>query len=291
MHHLDGAVDHGFARNVFVDVEDVGCGVVGVDVGGDEVDGDVVGVDVLEEGRDPCGLRGRGASDLETRGDGLEIARGVVIELKVGLLFWIATPEVEVGFVPDFELPGGDFVDAVACDEVGGESLDHGVPEDVVPGRGDVGMAEEGVEEGGIERHLFGHEAELDEGTDVLGEEAVVDFVDVEEVVGGGVVGGLRGEAGVLCLTGRVVEADLVVEDAVEADGLEVGGFLHGVEIGAVVGTESEDGAAGAEGLLPEVGEGRGGGVGINADWLGCLGVERAGEGAGEQQSRDSGKE
>ncbi len=197
-------------------------------------------------------------------------------------------PEVEVGFVPDFELPGGDFVDAVARDEMGGEGFDHRVPEGVVLGRRVVGIADEGVEEVGVGGHLLGHEAELDVGLDVLGEEAVVDLVDVEEVVDGGVVGGLRGEAGVLGLAGGIVEADFVVEDAVEADGLEVGGLLYGVEVCAVVGAESEDGAAGAEGLLPEVGEGGGGGVGVDDQvdraWrLGCgvlarVSCERAGE-------------
>lgn len=201
---------------------------------------------------------------------------GVVIQREVSGLARLASPEIEVGFVPDFKLPGRDFVDAVARNEMRGESLDHAVPCSVILRWGGVGMVEEGLDEVGVVGHFLRHEAEFDVGADMLGEETIVDFVDVEEVVDGGVVGGLRSEAGVLRLTGWVVEADLVVENAVEADGLEVGGFLHGVEIGSVVGAESEDGAARAEGLLPEMGEGRGRGVRVNMDRLRCLSAESA---------------
>ena len=124
------------------------------------------------------------------------------------------------------------------------------------------------MERGWVGGHRLRREAEFDEGADVLGEEAIVDLVDVGEVVDGSVVGGLRLEAWVLGLAAGVVEADLIVKDGVEADGLEVGRLLYGAEIVAVALTEGEDRAAGAEGLLPEVRERGGGGFCVNDDFV-----------------------
>ena len=60
-------------------------------------------------------------------------------------------------------------------------------------------------------------------------EEAVVDLIDVGEVIGGGggvvLAGGLAG--GDVDTVG-VVDADFVHEDSVEADGFEVGGLFYG---------------------------------------------------------------
>ena len=112
-----------------------------------------------EEGRDPGGLRGGGAADAEAGAYFFDGEGGVIVELEVGGLFGVADPEVDVGFVPYFESPLGDFVDAVAVDEVLGEGGDHGVPERVVLGRRDVLLVPEGVQGGGIGGHLLRHEA------------------------------------------------------------------------------------------------------------------------------------
>ena len=51
----------------------------------------------------------------------LQRAGGVVIELKVGFLRRAPGPEIDVRLIPDFEVPTGDLVDAVAIDQVLGE--------------------------------------------------------------------------------------------------------------------------------------------------------------------------
>ena len=104
-------------------------------------------------------------------------------------------------------------------------------------------------------------------------EQAIVDLIDVGEVVDGGVVGSLRREAGILGLAIGIVEADLVLEDAVETDGLEVGGLLHGAQVFAIALAQREDGATGAEGLLPEMRERSCGGFCVDDDVL--LGMQR----------------
>ena len=53
-----------------------------------------------------------------------------------------------------------------------------------------------------------------------------------------------------------VVKPHLVVEDGVEADVLEAGGLLDRAQVAAVTLAQGEDGAAGAEHPLPEMGKG-----------------------------------
>ena len=52
----------------------------------------------------------------------------MIVELEVGGLLGLAGPEVDVGLVPHFEVPLGDFVDAVAIDQMLGELVDEVVP-------------------------------------------------------------------------------------------------------------------------------------------------------------------
>jgi len=123
------------------------------------------------------------------------------------------------------------------------------------------------VQRGGVRGHLLRHEAELDEGADVVGEQAVVNLIDVGKVVGGlAWLSFLRGLAWILRGGVGVVEADVVHEDAVKAHGVEVGDTLYGVEIFAIALAQGEDGSAGAEDLLPEMGKGSTGVLGVNGD-------------------------
>ncbi len=177
----------------------------------------------------------------------------MVVELEVGLLRGAASPEIDVGLVPDFEVPLRDFIDAVALDEVLGKGGDEAVPLRVVLGRRDDLLVPEGVVVEARGKFL-GHEADLDEGANAVGEQAVVDLVDVGEVVDG------------IALRVFVVDADVVVHDGVEADVLEVGDLLHSLHVVAIALAHGEDGAAGAEHLLPEVWERRCGSMRVDGD-------------------------
>jgi hypothetical protein len=119
----------------------------------------------------------------------------------------------------------------------------------------------EDVEIIGIEGQLLRHEADLYDRADAVGEKTIVDLVDIREIVD---------RVTVLVF---VIDTDLVVEDAVEADVAEVGDLVDGADVVAVVLAEGENGVAGAEDLLPKVREGSGGSVGIDTDTLGGLGV------------------
>src|SRR6266481_1529495 len=154
---------------------------------------------------DPDGLCGGGAADAEAGADALGGARGAIVELIVSGLLRIAGPEVDVRLVPDFKIPLRDFVFAVTRDEMTCEVFDELLPLVPVLGRRDILLVPESVKGAGIRGELLGHEAELDERADVVLEEAVVNLVDVGEVVNG------------MAIFVLVVEADFVVEDGVEA--------------------------------------------------------------------------
>ena len=217
-------------------------------MGGEEVCGDVIFADVVEPVFFPA-AGGGGASDAAVRADGADGFGGVFVEVEVVGLGAGEEAVVEVGLVPDFEVPVVDFVGAVAGLEVGNEGFDEGVPLGHVFGRGDVALPpEDGLRaagEGG------GHEGEFDEGTDVAGEESVVEGVDVLEVVDG------------VAVVVFGVDAHVVVEDAVEADVVEADLALDGGELGLPVGAEAFVGAACADGV-----EGR---LGVWADDVGCV--------------------
>lgn len=107
---------------VAVLVEEAFGGAVGV--GGDEVEGGIVLRAVVERLLDPSVAGGGGAADAVAGIDTLDGAGGGVVELEVTGL--AAGPEaVEVGFVPDFEVPPADLVGAVAVGEVADEVVDE----------------------------------------------------------------------------------------------------------------------------------------------------------------------
>src|ERR1700741_4723732 len=118
MHLSHGATDHLRAENHFVGAEDVLRGVVSIDMRRDEVHRYMVFDTVAYEAIDPSRLRRGRATHPETGVHGLQRPSRHVVEMIVGLLFWIASPEVEVRLVPDFKIPLRDFIDSVALDKM-----------------------------------------------------------------------------------------------------------------------------------------------------------------------------
>ena len=266
MNFFHGAADHLRARNTFGCTKDVFRIVVAVNVRGDEIDRHVLRCGVRDEAIDPCSLSCGWAADAQARADALQRLRGFIIELVVRRFVRLASPKIEIRLVPDFEVPVRDFVDAVARDEMLGELADQIVPLGIVFRRRDDGAIPEGLVDvfGG---ELFGHEAQLDKRTHAIFQQAVVDLVDVREIVDG-----ISGSV-------LVVDAEFVEENAVETDVLEIGDGFYGAEIVAIAFAHGEDGAARAEHLLPEVGKrsALGGGVdGVGFGGRGLLRIQTA---------------
>src|ERR1700761_85568 len=114
---------------------------------------------MLEKISDISGLGRRRAADADSLVHFFERERGVIVEFVVSGHVWAATPEVEVRLIPYFKVPGCDFVDAVAVDEVLGEGCDHCVPKSVVLGRRYDWFVEERLCLIRIGGHLARHEA------------------------------------------------------------------------------------------------------------------------------------
>ena len=102
------------------------------------------------------------------------------------------------------------------------ESVDHARPPRVVFGRRGIISVPEGVggRSGG---KLVGHEAQLDERTNAVRQQAIVDLIDVAEVV--------RDRA----LFALAVESDFVVEDGMKPNVLEAGYRLNRTQVSPIV--------------------------------------------------------
>src|SRR5260370_8412394 len=116
----------------------------------------------------PSSLCCGGSTGAQARVHAFDGPGGVVVELVVGSFPRIAGPKVEVRLVPDFEVPLRDFVDAVALDEMACEILYELFPFVPVFRRRNILLVPEGMKDAGVGGQLFGHEAELDEGTNVI---------------------------------------------------------------------------------------------------------------------------
>ena len=272
VHLVHRAADHVGARDILAGVEHVVGGVVAVDVRADEVDRHVVLVHVREEVGGPRGLRGGRAAHADARIHRLERAHGVVVQGEVGGLLRLAGPEADVRLVPHLEVPAGDFIDAVALDQVLRQRADHRVPFGIVLRRRDVRAVPECLQRGRVGGQFRRHEAEFDERLEAVLEQAVVDLVDVGEIVGN------------LPLRVALHQAHVVVEDAVEADVADAGGLVHGIQVLAVVVAQRQRRAAGAEHLFPEMREGRAPGAGVDAQAGGGRCWRRGAGHTGEQQ-------
>src|SRR5581483_4522294 len=94
----------------------------------------------------------------------------------------------------------------------------------------------------------------FDEGPHTIGEKAVIDLVDVREVVN-------RPTLSIL-----VVNADFIVQDSVKAHVFEPCDPLHIAKVLPVAIAQAQGGTTGAEHRLPEMGEQVSLGRGINRD-------------------------
>ena len=104
------AAHHAVARDVFVGAKYSMRAVIAIDVGGNKIDGDVLLGAVLDEGIGPGGLRRCRTAHAKSRVHPLHRRYRMIVKFPVSRLFWLADPEIDIGFVPDFEVPLGYFI-------------------------------------------------------------------------------------------------------------------------------------------------------------------------------------
>src|ERR1700730_10517455 len=95
---------------------------------GDEIDWDMIRGCKLEETGDPRGGGRRRTPNSKASTNGFQGASSVFIQSEVTLVARNAVPEIDVRFVPDFEVPPRNFLYAVARDQVAGKFGDERVP-------------------------------------------------------------------------------------------------------------------------------------------------------------------
>src|SRR6266403_3425665 len=114
MHLFYRTADHALARNTFVSAEHIWCAIVSIYVGGNEINRDVLVNAMLDESIGPGGLRCGRTAHAETITHSLNGCDRVIVKLPVGRLFGLAHPEIDIRFVPDFEVPLRNLIHAVA---------------------------------------------------------------------------------------------------------------------------------------------------------------------------------
>ena len=87
-------------------------------MGGGEVKRDSFPGAMTDEGANPRRLRGRGATDPQSRTDRFDGERGVVVQIPVAGLLGLSGPKIEVRLVPHFEIPLRNLINAVAVDQM-----------------------------------------------------------------------------------------------------------------------------------------------------------------------------
>src|SRR5215813_10495096 len=96
------AANHLVPRDVFDGAKNVLGRVVGIDVSGNKVYRNT-GLGRMPDKRIyPCSLGGGRTTDAQPGAHCLESPRCMVIKFKIGWLFGIARPEIDVRFIPDF---------------------------------------------------------------------------------------------------------------------------------------------------------------------------------------------
>src|ERR1700731_797089 len=166
---------------------------------------------MFDKGIDPRGLRRGRTADPQTGIHALDGSGSMVIEFPVRGLPGIPCPEIQIGFVPDLEVPLCDFIDTVAIDQMLSKYGNEVAPFIPVLWRRNVRLVPEAMQSV-LSRQLLRHEAELDKRLHAVGQETVINLIDIGEIVDG------------LPLTVLVVQTDLVVKNGVEANVFEIRG-------------------------------------------------------------------
>ena len=174
---------------------------------------------------------------------------------------------VEVRLVPDFEVPLLDLGLAVTLLAVADQGRDEVTPFLEVLGRAGLPLPpEDGLF--GIALHGGGHEAKLHERADLHAEQEVEELIDVLPVVDR------------LAVRAFLVNAHVVVEEAVEADVTKTDVALDLGELLLPVGAQAFVGAPGTDAVLPDA-AGRtfhGGPVGVDRAGSVVRGKQRDGD-------------
>src|SRR5215472_15031278 len=170
---------------------------------------------IVEELRYPrrrCGCRSTNAQARRYR---FQCTRRVRIQVEVGLHTGNTTPEVDIRLVPYFEVPLRNLINPKVVNEILCERTDQIIPSLHALRRRDILLVPEGMQVIRIERQLLRHEADLNNRPHTLRNQALVDLIDIGEVINR------------IAMVILVVHAKLIMQDRVESQVLQISDLSH----------------------------------------------------------------
>src|SRR4051812_9468765 len=199
---------------------------------GDEINGNMLLRSMSQEIVDPiCCSRGR-TSHSQMLIHRLDRTCRVVVQLEVAFLPGNTVPEIDVRFVPDFEVPLRYFCSAITFHQVPGERGDQPVPPVKTLRWRDILLVPERMKRIRVKGQLLRHKADLDHRTNAVLQKSVVDLIYVGEVVD---------RCSVFIF---VINADFIMQDAVETNVAEVCDLFHRPQVIPVTLAEGKNGTA-----------------------------------------------
>src|SRR5579872_6306223 len=104
----------------------------------DEVHRDLVFGAMFDKGVYPCSLCAGWSSHTKPLVYALNCSRRVIVKLPVGCLLGLAAPKIQIRFVPNFEVPLCNFIDAITVDQMFRKRGDEVVPLVPILGRRNI---------------------------------------------------------------------------------------------------------------------------------------------------------
>src|SRR5271166_3597015 len=223
-----------FSENILRDV-------IRIDVRGHEVDGHILFHTMLNETIDPSSLRGGRSPHPEARADLLEGSCRDVIKSVIGFLLRLPSPKIEVGFVPNLEVPIGHILYAISLYEVLGEPKNQLIPLMRIARWRHIWVVPELVRSRPLGQFLR-HETQFDKRIHPNLSHAIVDQVNAGEI---------QQQIARWILT--PIDSHLVLKNSVKPDVPDVHNFSQRPQVVTPIFAERHRGMAGAEHMLPEM--------------------------------------
>jgi hypothetical protein len=174
----------------------------------------------------------------------------------IGFLLRFARPEIDIGFVPNLEIPLSHLLNAVSRYQMARELENQLVPLPRIARRGHVGVIPERVR-ARSHRHFFRHETEFDKGANSNLQQTIVDQVNSREIQD-------QVSRSVL----PAIDTRLVFKDSMKPDILYVHDFPQRSEIMPPIFTQGDRSMAGAKHMFPKMRKSGRRTLGIDSDLL-----------------------
>src|SRR5215472_3841575 len=95
---------------------------------GNKIQRDIFGCAMFDECIHPRRLCGCRTSHAKPSIYFFDRVGSVIVKLPISILFRLTRPEIDVGLIPDFEIPFGNFIGAISLNQMPGKSRNKLVP-------------------------------------------------------------------------------------------------------------------------------------------------------------------